>query len=312
MYQAMTIDVENDGVALANERTSLRWTGIQSIPSVKRALEELAVKVTWFVRADEQLRDVYGTSAYLLEEHGSLWRQLTATGDCLAWHPHLYRRDATTMAYAPDIDAERCALQLRSVHAELHDRGHAFSAVRIGEAFHANALMRALDELGLLVDSTAVPGRRRHDGERVMDWAVTPNEPYRPSRHDYRLPDPSASLGILEVPMTTLPIKAPYDPKPLTRYINPSYRHGALKDGFDTHLETLVRLQTNPTFCTIILHPDELSAVPGDHPLYSSSLDEVRRNVLYMQESATKRGFDVVSITMEEIARLGQPPSASM
>src|SRR5205085_4432929 len=102
--------------------------------------------------------------------------------------------------YDIDRDEVRCAQKLVETRAELEAKGFKHLSVRIGEAFHGNAMMKTLDDLGLAVDSTAIPGRTRSDESRAFEWGPSPNNPYYPSRRDYRVPDSSDHLSILEVP----------------------------------------------------------------------------------------------------------------
>lgn len=297
----LTVDVDNDGIALNNERNALSWHALERVPDIKRVFEEFGARITWFVRADDQLRAIYGTAAYLHIEHRASWRDLAAAGDEIAWHPHLYEWHEGRRSYVIDTDQNRCAMKLRNIHNELSAQALSFESVRMGEAFHGNALMQALCELGLKVDSTAIPGRRRADEARVFDWTLTPNEPYFPSATDYRAPgEHGQRLPILEVPLTTMPVRTAYDAAPLKRYINLTYHHALFKEGFDSHLADATRAPIGDLFVTTILHPEEVCAGSAAHPLYSYSLAEVRRNLAYMLDAFHASGSDVCFLRMRD------------
>lgn len=295
-----TVDVDNDGVE-GDERTDLRWTSVGRIPYVKTLFAAFDLRLTWFVRADNQLHDVYGTAAYLLKEHAALWAQMERAGDEIGWHPHLYEWHEETRKYIADWDEGRCARKLEAIRRELTAQGFNHTSVRIGEAFHGNALMRTLDELGLAVDSTAIPGRTRSDQSRRFDWGPTPNEPYHPSAADYRVPDAARSLSILEVPMTTMPVKASYDPDFMTRYINPGYHHANFKAGIE-RLFADKRAQAGETFLTLILHSDEIGDGERAHALYSFSLAEVRRNIAYLLAQLEAWGLEYRALRLQDVA----------
>lgn len=296
-----TVDIDNDGVE-NNERTALTWKSVSRIPRIKEIFDSFNLRLTWFVRADNQLMDVYGTAAYLLLEHGQLWAQMESSGDEIGWHPHLYEWDAEQQLYVCERDETGCVEKLRAIRAELKTKGFNHSSVRIGEAFHCNATMKVLDEMGLEVDSTAIPGRMRHDEARVFDWERTPNEPYHPSAADYRVPGTSDRLNILEVPMTTIPVKASYDADFIRRYINPSFHHANFKEGLDRHLDArTAHAADGEEFLTVILHSDEVSAEERAHPLYSFSFDVVRRNVAYLLETLEARGLEYRSLRMKDV-----------
>ena len=285
-----TSDVDQDGVAAGSERDDLRWTSVDLIPRLAEVMDARGVRTTWFVRADNQLEDVYGTPAYLLEKFDALWQTLTSGGHAIAWHPHVYRREEDR--YVVETDGSRCADHLRRVHARLP---RSFHAVRMGEAFHSNESMAALDSLGLRIDSTAIPGRSRRDAARIFDWEVTTNAPYHPSRGDYRAPG-EESLSILEVPMTSIPILAPYDSSPLRRYINLAYRQDLLLPRFESYLDSLDR-ESDHVLVTIV-HPEEI--LPTGNPLYGEGLREVERNLDALLATMRERG-DVEIRTMDEL-----------
>ena len=256
--------------------------------------------VTWFVRADPQLRDYYGSSAFLLERYKAFWKDAKAAGDEVAWHPHITRVNEGGR-HEPERDDERFAAALRVTHAELTTLGYRFNSVRLGEAFGGNICIRALAELGLRVDSSAIPGRRRDDLSRAFNWLGSPNEPYWPSVSDYRISGTPA-LPILEVPMTVVPVHAPFDPKPLPRYANLAY----CPTFFSAAIERWLRLERPPrdSILTLILHPDEL--VPGsrEHPLYAFTPDAVSANIQVVVDLIRRRNIDLVGLTMSGIEEL--------
>jgi peptidoglycan/xylan/chitin deacetylase (PgdA/CDA1 family) len=265
-----TVDVDNDGMTAENERNRLAWTSVDEVPRIAELFARRGVPATWFVRADNQLAEVYGDAAWLLAERAALWGDLRGAGHDLGWHPHIVRRE--NGAFVPETDDVRCAEALRGVHASLAAGGFTFTASRIGEAFHGNESMRTLAELGLAVDSTAIPGRRRADAARRFDWSGTPNGPYRPSAADYRVPGEPA-LDIVEVPMTAAPVQAPYDERPLPRYLNLAYRAEIFRDAV-TRLGEVAVIVT-------ILHPEE-ARVGAEHPLYAHDLRAVAENVDFL------------------------------
>ncbi len=302
MTLVFTVDVDNDGVE-KDERTSLTWNSISQIPSIRDIYSNHGACLTWFVRADNQLHEVYGTAAHLLLRHADLWREVEAQGDELAWHPHLYRWSRSQARYVNERDPATCVERLTAIDEELRQEGFVFSSVRIGEAFHCNETMAAVERLGMRVDSTAIPGRKRDDHSRVFDWSVTPNAPYFPARCDYRIPG-TPTLEILEVPMTTVPLQAPYDSAPLPRYVNPAYRHMAFKTMVDRYLTADVNVDT---VLVTILHPDEVVPRAEEHPLYGFSLDDLRRNLAYLFESLERRGIEYRILRMKDLR--GSDPS---
>jgi len=293
----VTVDVDNDGVSLTNERDRLSWNGLALIPQVAEIIREFGLPVTWFIRADSQLQEYYGAVDFLLTEHRSLWASLARAGDEIGWHPHIYAPAAG--GYLPVRDEQAVAQALRVTNAELSARGHAFASVRMGEAIGGNTILRTLAELGLRVDSSAIPGRRRIDRDRWFDWSTSPNRPYWPSAADYRVPG-VPTLPILEVPMTATLVHAPFDPCPLPRYTNLAYHPpifaAALERWFGGPAE-----RSEHAVLTLIVHPDELMARTGDHPLYAFAPQALRINLKTTLDMARQRHINVIGATTSHI-----------
>ena len=90
---------------------------------------------------------------------------------------------------------------------------------RHGEGWHTPETYATVERLGFLCDSTAIPGRVGAAGH-PMNWESAPNRPYFPSSDDLRKAGPERAL--LELPMNTWLVEAPYDATPRIRYINPA------------------------------------------------------------------------------------------
>jgi hypothetical protein len=295
---AVTADIDNDGASLTDERDRLSWRGLDLVPTIADIIHARGFPVTWFVRADSQLRDFYGTVSYLLEDHHKLWRNLKNLGDEIGWHPHLNSAIGDGV-YRPERNEIRMANELRCTHAALTAQGHEFVSVRLGEAIGNNATMDTLADLGLRVDSSAIPGRQRVDHSRTFDWATSPNVPYWPSVADYRVPGVPA-LSILEVPMTAFSVQAPYDPAPLLRYANLAYRPKIFFDAM-TRWFDCDGLKGPNTVLTLILHPDELMMAAQDHPLYAFTLHALQENIDALLNAARRRKIDLTGCTLSGI-----------
>ena len=291
-----TIDVDNDG-SQRDARAPLAWESIGAIPAIKELFEAHRASLTWFVRADNQLSEVYGSASFLLQEHATLWSDLEHSGDELAWHPHLYEQTGSEKTWVAALDPDGCVNKIQTIHAELERDGFRFASVRIGEAFHCNATMRAVDALGLSVDSTAIPGVTRCDKSRVFDWGTTPNRPYHPSQDDYRIPG-AVGRTILEVPMTSVPIRAAYDGRPVARYVNPTFHHEIFRALVTRYL---AEEASENRFLVTVLHPDEVVPQTSSHALYSYSLETVRQNVVFLLESLDTRGLEHRTLRMKDV-----------
>jgi hypothetical protein len=296
-----TIDVVQDGLGIDNERNTLTWKALENLPDIKQFFDSFQARVTWFVRADNQLKDVYGTSAYVLDAHANLWQDFLSSGDEIGWHPHIYKRDGRDGQYVLDRDVVRCVQQMRSTWSDLQREGHVFSSLRMGECFHVNETMKAAADLGLLVDSTAIPGRKRQDSARVFDWETTLAEPYFPSHDDYRISGSVGALPILEVPLTTIEVQTSYDRQPLKRYLNLTFHHALFRGGVDGYLRSTCSRRKDSAVIVTVFLPDEINRNETNHPLHAFSITEARRNLDYMLKAIESFGCGYRFLRVQDV-----------
>lgn len=173
---------------------------------------------TWLLRADQQILEHEGSYAWAVRTQRSLLASLQDSGDELGWHPHFWRRASPQARWVQELeDVDWQVEMLRRAHADLAT-GFAGppQSVRMGWAYHNNRTYRTLEDLGITVECSAIPGYRTLTGrapatpENQFDWYSTPRTPYWPSRADYRRParEGEASSRLLEVPSfvsTSLP-----------------------------------------------------------------------------------------------------------
>lgn len=300
---ALTFDLDPDifdeSISSSNARTNLSWRGIsEGVPAIRDAIDAFlpGVPVTWFVRVDNQIADIYGRPGHLLEAHRDLFENLQARGDEIAWHPHLYRRSGDGWEQETDDTALLTAMQ--AAIADMRALGFDPHCGRIGEAYGSTGLMTAFDACGIAFDSTAMPGRRRVDGERMVDWLDTPCHAYRPSRADHRVPG-SPAHEVIEIPMSMLKVKARYDAEPFLRYLDLSYRTEAVAGGMDALVATARSLVT-------VTHPSALMpefAPKGGHGLLSFDLANMTRTLRLLAEAADAAGRELRFVTL---AALGE------
>jgi len=221
-----------------------------------------------FVRSDHQIKSIYGDYGYLVHSNPSLIKSIKDNNGELNWHIHLYEEEGTE--WMP-VDESRLVSSfeedLRNVKAipEINWR-----IVRIGECVMNGALMEAIDKAGIQIDSTALPGRKRNDDEKKLDWLITGNQPYHPSKDDYRTTGPDA-YKVLEAPMVTIPMKASYDKEPISRYVNLSFKTEVLFQNMEEYV-----MQNNSLLS--ITHPFEVLS-PGTHGLIAYDMDVFRNNI---------------------------------
>lgn len=194
----------------------LVWRGmLEGIPALKRELADLrdadgrAPRVTWLVRADEQVRDLCGSYAWCLEAHRGFFDALVAGGDALGWHPHFWRYDAAGRRWYQEVeDSAWQATMLREAHRALGLAGLAPASVRMGWSYHTTDTFHTLDALGVQLEFSPFPGLRsyrrapRARDENQFDWYPTPRTSFHASRRDHRV---AARAGEPAARMLTLP-----------------------------------------------------------------------------------------------------------
>jgi|SRR5579863_989220 len=301
-FICFTIDTDPDGVTgrLIN-RSNLRWQGLEGIGRLMDQMAPAApgrsrIPITWFVRADGQLRTAYGTDQYLLERFAPLWSEAAGAGDEIGWHPHLYRHSGKEMEVELITDSSEAVDELERICRELRASGFQAVAFRNGEGWHTPATYAKVEDLGFLWDCTAIPGRKGPDGH-PLDWLNSPNQPYFPGRD---LRSPGAPRRLLEIPINTWFVQASYDQRARLRYINPAIHEPLFLRALEgLELDSIVTTQV----WTMVVHPDEcLEGAPSDE-LYSRSPQIVCRNLQAFACALQARDHDVQFATMSQAGR---------
>jgi hypothetical protein len=194
------------------------WTGFEKLaiaaPSIRETLEAAtrrSAHFTWSLRMDPQIAEVWGDPGWAAQTYQRELALLTDAGDELGVHPHNWRWHATARRWFSERADEgwvaHCAqMALDSYRAAF---GHPSASYRHGDRSMTTHLARVIDDAGVQVDVTVEPGRSRvgaFPGELATGWIentiTAPTRPYRPSRDDFRIPDPGRRDGLLMIPLT--------------------------------------------------------------------------------------------------------------
>ena len=202
-----------------DSREPLKWRGVQEgIPKLVEALDGIEsetgrrVNLTWCVRSDVQMKEIYGDAAWPYLEFRELWQRLQSRGDEIAWHPHVWRWSDEHRCWYQEIHDDEWIEQCleEGYQALCRAVGRPVQSCRMGWEFHNNTSMQTLDRLGVRVDLSATPGHycegtgdRGSIFHKYTDWRGTPESPYQPSVMDYRRParEGEQELGLTEVPL---------------------------------------------------------------------------------------------------------------
>ena len=283
---ALTFDVDNDFCQNPREADGLAWTGLHlGTAKILDALSELSdelqtsIPSTWFLRIDDQIAAECGHALWCLEEFSSRYIDSgTYPAIDLQWHAHLYQKRSGTweLEHEPSGQVD----QLNRNYQFIRESGVAMSVSRIGESLGTDAISRALIALGIRADASAMPGRAI-DGR--FDWR---NVSFTP----YKMPS-----GLWQLPFSMLPVLAPYDEVPLSRYLNLGFLHSCMK-------APLADLVTNRDVLIAIAHPFEVLPA-AQHPLWGGTVANTMANLRVLISRASALGRPIRFITMEELAR---------
>ena len=233
-----------------------------------------------FVRSDFQIKSVYGSYEYLVLNNKSLVDKIVLSGGELDWHIHLYKTEKGKWVQVTDNSeiAERFLIdysevkKCNCVNTEV---------VRIGECVMNDTLMNAIARMGIKIDSSALPGRKRNDKEKFFDWSITSNRFYNPSKSDYRI-ESNDNYQLIEVPMSTLLMKAEYDNEAVRRYFNLSFKTEILFQNFESYVKENDSL-------VVITHPFEVLS-EGKHGLISYNIKTFENNIKLLMDKVVSFG----------------------
>jgi hypothetical protein len=304
----LTVDTDPDGLnARPPDRRSMAWDGlIEAQQNLPQDLADLSTSMdaklplTWFIRVDGQLQTNYGTPLYLLERFDDFWCRSLKWGHELGWHPHLYRQSDPENEPIFISDAGEASEELERLWLKIKSSPFTPTAFRNGEGWHSKETFAAVEKLGLLCDSTAIPGRRGGD-QHPMNWLGAPNQPYFPDRTDLRVSGPARAL--LEIPMNTWRVCAPYDESPQIRYMNPAIHGELFSNSLDEWQKTISLMDGGLHVWVLIFHPDEIMPNRETDLLYAHSRQALCRNVAAMIERVKRVGHGLEFVTLSAAAQ---------
>jgi hypothetical protein len=303
----LTLDTDPDGLSgKETNRRALAWQGLTEAQQLPQDLRELSsslgcpIPLTWFVRADGQLRDLLGTSLYLLEKFEAFWKGVHDLGHEIGWHPHLYAHSRSCVEPVLVTDPSEACAELERLWDDLLSSSFAPTAFRNGEGWHCAQTLRTVEKFSLICDSTAIPGRSGGN-DHPMNWLGTPNQPYFPDSRDIRIS--GAERPLLEMPMNTWLVQAPYETEPRIRYMNPAIHESLFADALDRWEATLNDRDAGLYVWVLIFHPDEIMSVGRKDLLYAHSRAALCRNIMKFAARVRQAGHTLDFATLSDAAR---------
>ncbi|MDL5503164.1 MAG: hypothetical protein QSU88_08105, partial [Candidatus Methanoperedens sp.] len=303
-----------------------KWRGIEEgIPKMKEAANSIEdaegnkPKITWFLRSDDQMKELYGDPAWMVRNFMCLWKKLESEGDEIGWHPHLWRWNERIEYWYPELDdtwwIKNCLEQGYNNFPEQFN----LNSSRMCWNFHSNITMNKMNDLGLMVDISALPGMksikcaRESAGSAYYDWGITDDRPYFPSKSDYRRESVTneKSLDILEIPVTYFEISLLWYIKRILKKIlqpNEGYpigrrsemkiiTHGFFfKRGVERKFEESMDNNCT-TFLVSYFHADELLEKEKFDPILN-----LKNNLRYLSEASKNYNVPFRFLTAREAA----------
>jgi len=308
---------------------------LEGIPRAKEKLRNLTDHkgqppiFTWCLRVDYQVKSIHGSYSAILEKHADFLRSLEDTGDELAWHPHFWNFDSKRNQWYQEVDdVDWQVNMLREAHAAYISMlpGRARS-VRMGWDYHNNDTFATLEELGVEVDFSGIPGiqilprKNNQGGENFYDWYLSPNRPYYPAINDYRseADRKEEACTLLESPnfvsesflwglfRGAVMAKKMKDPMQIFRAIRrPTYWIGITGKPFFfmpliAQVDRTLRKHNSVVFVTYF-HPDEL--LENKHKMYS--LEFMEENLWLLSQYASRWKARIEYLRASDIKRLVQ------
>lgn len=292
----ITIDIDNDWIIQPNENIGkLKWDGFEK--GLKLVLDQVekwsqAVEVdplvTIFPRADYQIKQEWGKTSYLFFKLFDLLYSFRFPFKIeYGWHPHLNVKQDNGWQF--DHNEARQYDQLLEIYHELNQEISGIVFSRIGECKFSNAIWKGISDCGIKIDSTALPGRQI--GE--TDWRNSPVKPYYPLESNYLL---AGGSTVIEVPMTTMKIHAPYEKIPKYRYLNINFNK--------KYFGELGRIIKDRNEIVTITHPYEVLGtyleIEGRHQLWGHA-NSIYENLSYISQLCAENNKICVCASLNDL-----------
>jgi len=275
----LTIDCDPDGLSgNVINRNANSWNSLNYLCNLNEELSsnvKFNVPITWFLRIDNQIKDIFGNSLYLYEKFEVFWKNNFLLGNELAWHPHFYTKGENNETIIME-DKHQLSETMDELWEDIRSQNLLFSSFRNGEGWLSSDILSKIEKFGFKVDSSVLPGMYRTDGH-PMNWKQSPNYPYY--INSLALEEPQKESNIIEFPINTWMTRTSYDKNPRLRYMNPAIHHHIFKDAVSFWKESIIKLNQKHYFWVFILHPEEIMEKNKNDLLYGYSRNNMYENL---------------------------------
>lgn len=179
----------------------VKWDWTEFWHDLSDYFHDLGIPITWLIRVDDG--PVYDN---MLRQFRNEILKLASKGAEIGIHIHTFVWDFFYSKWKQTRDPV-CEARIvrRSIEYFKDVLGFSPLSVRMGWNAMSNGIMEILDQSGVMVDASAIPGnhcRGKFGGrDNFYEWRGAPQEPYHPSHQDYRC---LGEMNLLEVPISTL------------------------------------------------------------------------------------------------------------
>jgi hypothetical protein len=308
------IDVEPDEVTPNRDRPE-RWLGYERTSRLavewrQRFEQETGspAQFSWFVRADPQVEQVYGSASWPFEQYQRYLSEAQLAGDEIGLHVHAGRWFGTQGRWVEDFGdptwVEEClSVGCAAFQAGLGERCH---SIRFGNHFMDQRASDCLERLGVSFDLTLEPLARKRaylNTQQPMtgllpDYSRIPRRAYRRSKHSFQTQDDERTSGLWILPVSTAPLGAdsPADARAASddgAYLRLGlwYPHAAFSYVLESYL-----CDVDPACLVMVMR--------SDLPLVPEFEAHIRQNLEWLWAHPLRRRL-VVTRPADAVARVG-------
>lgn len=248
------------------------------VPLILQILKRYEIKATWFLRIDQQMKELYGKEDYLFSAYPEIIGALKNDGHEIGWHFHSYIKRKGKWVQNPNEDA----VAEEMMHMQPWVKKHQLTHLRMGWAYHTNKTLQTAIDMGMIADYSGFPRPVYQWEKSLRNWEGAPQFPYKPSKTDYRKEGSNLedTLPIWEVPIQTVPLSLASDTQiGVMRYINPAYHQEAYNDALEVH---------QGVYLMTICHPYEIFPNGIKHSMLSFDPEVFEENL----QNTMQRGWE--------------------
>lgn len=201
-----------------------RWRGwdlaadwVDDLRPVVQAVTGRPLNVSWFVRTDPQVAEVFGSAAHPFDAHPDLVERARAAGDAFGVHVHSWRATADGDWVEDQADADWVDHCVDVAMTGFRDGvGAPCELTRMGDRFMSDRVTAHLDRHRVKLDLSVEPGwspvpacDRPGRTADLPDYRRVPQRPYRPALADFRREARRSSDGrsLVLLPLASAPLR---------------------------------------------------------------------------------------------------------